>query len=154
MLEITPACCLHSGQARVNTEVQAGPLYRVVGSLLSVSCNVSGFADNNARKEFEFSVKKPQLPMDINIISTRAQSFSFAMYSQRVKNKEITLTHVTPNSVVFEIQSLEKGDEGEFDCYVINAESVFDGIYSAKTTVKGTQPPLLFSVCTLFNVIC
>lgn len=130
----------------MNTEAQAGPLYRVVGSLLSVSCNVSGFADSNTRKEFEFSVKKPPHPMDINVISTSAESFTYAVYSRRVKNKEITLTHVTPNSVVFEIQSLEKSDEGEFECYVINPEGVFNGIYSAKTTVKGNQPPLLFSV--------
>uniref|UniRef100_A0A3Q3XIW3 Ig-like domain-containing protein n=1 Tax=Mola mola TaxID=94237 RepID=A0A3Q3XIW3_MOLML len=115
---------------------QAGPLYRVVDSRLSISCNVSGFASNSARKEFEFRVKKPALPIEINIISTDDPSFSYAVYARRVRSKEITLTHVSPNSVVFEIQRLEKSDEGEYECFVINSESVYDGVYRAKTTVK------------------
>uniref|UniRef100_A0A3Q3XIW6 Ig-like domain-containing protein n=1 Tax=Mola mola TaxID=94237 RepID=A0A3Q3XIW6_MOLML len=120
----------------VHTEAQAGPLYRVVDSRLSISCNVSGFASNSARKEFEFRVKKPALPIEINIISTDDPSFSYAVYARRVRSKEITLTHVSPNSVVFEIQRLEKSDEGEYECFVINSESVYDGVYRAKTTVK------------------
>lgn len=127
----------HWGEARVHTEAQAGPLYRVVGSPLSISCNVSGFASASTRKEIEFRVKKPANPtFEINIISTSDQSFGYAMYTQRVRGKEITLTHVTPNSVFFEIQRLEKGDEGEYHCSVINPEHVYDGTYSAKTTVK------------------
>uniref|UniRef100_A0A3Q3X629 Ig-like domain-containing protein n=1 Tax=Mola mola TaxID=94237 RepID=A0A3Q3X629_MOLML len=121
---------------QVHTEAQAGPLYRVVDSRLSISCNVSGFASNSARKEFEFRVKKPALPIEINIISTDDPSFSYAVYARRVRSKEITLTHVSPNSVVFEIQRLEKSDEGEYECFVINSESVYDGVYRAKTTVK------------------
>ncbi|XP_045909304.1 immunoglobulin superfamily member 2-like isoform X3 [Micropterus dolomieu] len=128
---------LHCGEARVHTEVQAGPLYRVVGSLLSITCNVSGFASASTRKEFEFCINKPSNPtFEINIISTSDQSFSFAMYSSRVRTGEITLKHVSSNSVVFEIQSLEKHDEGEYECSVINTEQIYNGIYSAKTTVK------------------
>lgn len=130
----------------MHTEAQAGPLYRVVDSRLSISCNVSGFASNSTRKEFEFRVKKPSLPIEINIISTDDPSFSYAVYARRVRSKEITLTHVSPNSVVFEIQRLEKNDEGEYECFVINSESVYDGVYRAKTTVKGKQSPLCFSV--------
>lgn len=126
-----------SGEARVNTETPAGPLYRVVGSLLSISCNTSGFSNNHTNKEFEFRVKKPANPNEINIISTHDHLFSYAMYSGRVKNKEVSLTHVTPNSVVFEIQSLQKSDEGEFECYVNNPETIYNGIYNAKTTVRG-----------------
>lgn len=128
---------LHCGEARIHTEVQAGPLYRVLGSRLSMSCNVSGFANEKARQNFQFRFKKPQNPnMEINIISTNDDSFAYAMYSQRVAEGEITLTHLSVNSVIFVIQSLQKGDEGEYDCSVVNSESVFDGIYSAKTTVK------------------
>lgn len=129
----------------MHTEAQAGPLYRVAGSPLSISCNVSGFASNSSTKEFEFRIKSPANPTsDINIISTRDQRFAYAVYSQRLKSKEITLIHVSPNSVVFEIQSLQKSDEGEFDCSVVNSESVYNGVYSAKTTVKGNQSPLYF----------
>ncbi len=129
---------LHSGEARVHTEAQAGPLYRVVGSPLSIFCNVSGFTSASTRKEFEFRVRRPSNPtFDINIISTDDNSFGYAVYSQRVHNKEITLTHVSQNSVVFEIQYLQKKDEGEFECSVVNPETFFDGAYTAMTTVKG-----------------
>lgn len=128
---------LHPGEARVNTETPAGPLYRVVGSLLSISCHTSGFSDNHTEKEFEFRVKMPADPFETNIISTHDQSFSYAVYLQRVRSKEVRLTHLTPNSAVFEIQSLRKSDEGEFECYVKNPEAVYDGTYNAKTTVRG-----------------
>ncbi|XP_031151786.1 immunoglobulin superfamily member 2-like [Sander lucioperca] len=128
---------LHCGEARVHTEAQAGPLYRVVGSPLSISCNVSGFDSASTRKGFEFRVKKPANPtFEINIISTNDQAFGYAVYTQRVRSGDINLTHVNPNSVFFEIQRLEKGDEGEYDCSVINHQLVYDGTYNAKTTVK------------------
>uniref|UniRef100_A0A8C9WXH9 Immunoglobulin superfamily, member 3-like n=1 Tax=Sander lucioperca TaxID=283035 RepID=A0A8C9WXH9_SANLU len=118
-------------------ETQAGPLYRVVGSPLSISCNVSGFDSASTRKGFEFRVKKPANPtFEINIISTNDQAFGYAVYTQRVRSGDINLTHVNPNSVFFEIQRLEKGDEGEYDCSVINHQLVYDGTYNAKTTVK------------------
>lgn len=79
----------------------------------------------------------PAIPNEINIISTHDKFFSYAMYSWRVRNQEITLTYVTPNSAVFKIQSLQKSDEGEYECYVKNPEAVYDGIYNAKTTVRG-----------------
>ncbi|XP_068428064.1 immunoglobulin superfamily member 3-like [Clinocottus analis] len=128
---------LHCGEAKVHTEVQAGPLYRVVGSPLSISCNVSGFSSSSMRKEMQFRVKKPSNPtFELNIISTEDEHFGYAMYTRRVRSKEITVTHVSQNSVLFEIQRLEKGDEGEYECSVINSESIYDGTYSAMTTVK------------------
>ncbi|KAK5861089.1 hypothetical protein PBY51_022509 [Eleginops maclovinus] len=127
---------LHCGEAKVHTEVQAGPLYRVVGSLLSISCNVSGFASASITKEIKFLVKKPSKTLELNIISSGDPSFSYSAYKTRVRSNEITLTHVDPNSVVFEIKQLEKDDEGEYECTVVNHESIYDGTYSAKTTVK------------------
>uniref|UniRef100_A0A7N6BYE0 Ig-like domain-containing protein n=1 Tax=Anabas testudineus TaxID=64144 RepID=A0A7N6BYE0_ANATE len=127
----------HSGEARVLTEAPAGPLYRVVGSPLYISCNVSGFVSESLQKEFEFRIVKPAKPdFEINIISTRDQSFSYAMYLSRVNNKNIIVNRLSPNSVLFEIKSLQKDDEGEYECTVINVESVYMGTYSAKTTVK------------------
>ncbi|XP_042350928.1 immunoglobulin superfamily member 3-like [Plectropomus leopardus] len=128
---------LHCGEAKVHTEAKAGPLYRVVGTPLSISCNVSGFTSASTRKEFEFRVKKPARPThELNVISTGDKFFPYAMYGSRVMSKEITLTHVTPESVFFEIQKLEKNDEGEYECTVVNPVSVYDGTYSAMTTVK------------------
>lgn len=128
---------LHCGEAIVHTEAQAGPLYRVVGSPLSISCNVSGFSNPDAEQEFEVRVKKPANPtFEINIISTGNNDFGYAIYLDRVRSKEITLTHVSPTAVVFEIQRLQKNDEGEFECSVKNSENVYLGTYSAHTVVK------------------
>uniref|UniRef100_H3D8W3 Ig-like domain-containing protein n=1 Tax=Tetraodon nigroviridis TaxID=99883 RepID=H3D8W3_TETNG len=137
--------CLCPGEARVNTETPAGPLYRVVGSLLSISCNTSGFINEHTDKEFQFRIMMPGKRNEINIISTHDKFFSYAVYSQRVRDQEVTLTHVTPNSAVFKIQSLQKSDEGEFECSVANPESVYDGTYSAKTTVKVIDDSLTVS---------
>ena len=139
----------------MHTEVQAGPLYRVLGAPLSISCNVSGFANENAQKVFEFRTRKPAKPtFEINIISTGDKSFGYAMYSQRVLSNEITLKHMSPNSVLFEIQRLQKSDEGEYDCSVVNSEYTYHGTYSATTTVKGNKSPSYFSVLRPFQYDC
>uniref|UniRef100_A0A665TZB0 Zgc:91849 n=1 Tax=Echeneis naucrates TaxID=173247 RepID=A0A665TZB0_ECHNA len=128
---------LHCGEARVLTEAQAGPLYRVLGSSLSITCNVSGFVNVLTQQQFEFRVIKPERPtFDINIISTDEPDFGYAKYVRRVQNGEITLKHLSTNSVRFEIQTLEKSDEGEYECFVKNPESSYDGTYNAKTIVK------------------
>ncbi|XP_077435563.1 immunoglobulin superfamily member 3-like isoform X2 [Vanacampus margaritifer] len=72
--------------------------------------------------------------MVLNIISTEDPGFSYAVY--QVRGSDIALTHVSSNSVLFEIKSLQKDDEGEYDCAVINPEYIYDGTYSVTTTVK------------------
>lgn len=132
------------------TESQAGPLYRVVGSRLSIFCNVSGVSsDVTARQDFEFcflpSGSSPS-SSPLNIISTRSKSFGYAMFSSRVATGEIKLTHTSPNSVVFEIGTLQKSDEGEFQCLLFNPVSSYNGIYSASTAVKGNHSTLLLDL--------
>lgn len=129
------------------TESQAGPLYRVVGSRLSIFCNVSGVSSlGDKNQDFDFcflpSGSSPSSP-PLNIISTRSKSFGYAMFRKRVATGEITLTHTSPNSVAFEIVSLQKSDEGEFQCLLFNPVSSYNGIYSASTAVKGNHSTLL-----------
>lgn len=137
------------------TEAPTGPLYRVVGSTLFISCNVSGLASESLQKEFEFRIKIPAKPdTEINIISTSDQYFGYAMYASRVRSKEINVKRVSPNSVLFEITSLQKKDEGEYECTVINSESVYVGTYSAKTTVKGNKSQLYFYYYSVKAIPC
>lgn len=127
------------------TETQSGPLYRTLLSPLSITCHVSGFSSNSTTKNFDYSFYSPSSPSTpLNIISTSNRNFGYAMYSGRVRNGDIKLTHTSPNSVVFEIQSLQRGDEGEFECVVLNPEYIYNGVYSAVTAVKGNhRTPLL-----------
>ncbi|KAF7654150.1 hypothetical protein LDENG_00073490 [Lucifuga dentata] len=137
---------IYCGQATVYTEVQSGPLCRVMNSPLSISCNVSGFKDADTRKEFEFRICRPEKPLtEINIISTKREDFAYSEYYRRMKSKEITLEHVSSNAVVLRIEKLQKDDEGVYECSVINPLSVYDGSYSAKTTVKVIDNSLTIS---------
>ncbi|MED6238161.1 hypothetical protein ATANTOWER_010750 [Ataeniobius toweri] len=122
---------------RVNTEIQAGPLYRVVGSQLSISCSASGFADEKLKKDFEFRMVDPARPtVEINVISSADPDFSYSRFWSRAQTKAISITHVDPNSIIFEIKHLLKVDEGEYECTVINPEYILNGVYTAKTVVK------------------
>lgn len=136
------------------TESQMGPLYRTMGSRLSITCNVRGFSSPNATKDFEFRFLPPSVPPTYhNIISTSTKNFGYAIYSRRVQTGDIKLTHASPNSVVFEIQRLQKADEGEFQCLVVNSEHVYKGIYSDTTLVKGITLLCSILIIRVCNVV-
>ncbi|XP_035605375.1 immunoglobulin superfamily member 3-like isoform X1 [Oncorhynchus keta] len=125
------------GGARVLVEVQSGPLHRVIGYPISISCNVSGFSNPSAQQDFRFSVYKPKNPtQEIQIISTDDQNYAMAVYGVRVRGGVITLERLSVTSVLFHVKSLEDGDEGEYECHTPNSEAVYDGTYNAKTTLK------------------
>uniref|UniRef100_A0A3P9AZ09 Immunoglobulin superfamily member 3 n=1 Tax=Maylandia zebra TaxID=106582 RepID=A0A3P9AZ09_9CICH len=137
---------LYSGEARVKTEVQAGPLYRVLGSPLYITCSVSGFRSENTDKHFEFRMTKPSNPdFEIQIISSHEDTFGYSSHLTRVRKNEIALKRLSPNSVRFEIKSLQKTDEGEYECTAVNLEGVYDGEYSDKTVVKVIEDSLSVS---------
>ncbi|CAI5655901.1 unnamed protein product [Oreochromis niloticus] len=137
---------LYCGEAGVKTEVQAGPLYRVLGSPLYITCSVSGFRSENTDKHFEFRMTKPSNPnFEIQIISSNDDTFGYSSHQRRVRKNEIALKRLSPNSVRFEIQHLLKADEGEYECTAVNLEDAYDGAYSAKTVVKVIEDSLSVS---------
>uniref|UniRef100_A0A3Q4GTV7 Ig-like domain-containing protein n=1 Tax=Neolamprologus brichardi TaxID=32507 RepID=A0A3Q4GTV7_NEOBR len=115
------------------------PLYRVLGSPLYITCSVSGFRSENTDKHFEFRMTKPSNPnFEIQIISSHEDTFGYSSHLIRVIKNEITLKRLSPNSVRFEIKSLQKTDEGEYECTAVNLEEgAYDGEYSAKTVRYG-----------------
>lgn len=121
----------------MNTEVQVGPLYRVVDTRLSISCKASGYPADK-RTDFEFRVERPSRPgLPYNVISSADPDYAFASHNVRVGKKEIDLIHQSQSQVVFVIEKLLKEDEGEYECISVTTETVLDGIFSAKTVVKG-----------------
>ncbi|XP_071003032.1 immunoglobulin superfamily member 2-like isoform X1 [Oncorhynchus clarkii lewisi] len=125
------------GGARVLVELQSGPLHRVIGYPISISCNVSGFSNPSAQQDFRFSVYKPEKPtQEIQIISTDDKNYAMAVYGARVREGVITLERLSVTSVLFHVKSLVDGDEGEYECHTPNSEAVYDGTYNAKTTLK------------------
>lgn len=115
-------------------QIQEGPLYRVQGYPISISCNVSGFKGPSLQN-FEFRLKKSN--MDINIISTENQNFAYAMFSSRVREKDIEIERLSGSSVLLRIKNLLEGDEGDFFCDTPNTDGEYLGTYEAGTTLNG-----------------
>ncbi|KAL0153890.1 hypothetical protein M9458_050811, partial [Cirrhinus mrigala] len=100
----------------VSTQICAakGPLYRVKGYPISISCNVSGFTGPSNR-DFQFIVKKPN--MDVNMISTSDPEFAYGMFSSRIENL------------------LEK-DAGDLVCETLHTGGAYYGDYAAETKLN------------------
>uniref|UniRef100_A0A8C7YHF9 Ig-like domain-containing protein n=1 Tax=Oryzias sinensis TaxID=183150 RepID=A0A8C7YHF9_9TELE len=133
-------------EARVNTEIQVGPLYRVVDTRLSIFCNASGYPSDK-RTEFQFLMSRPSRPdFSFNIISSEEPDFSYASHGRRVANRDIVLMHQGQSDVLFVIEKLLKEDEGEYECISVSKETVLDGTFSAKTIVKVIDDSLIVSL--------
>ncbi|KAK7153584.1 hypothetical protein R3I94_007082 [Phoxinus phoxinus] len=119
------------GQREV--QIQEGPLYRVQGYPIFISCNVSGFK-GSSQQDFEFKVKKSN--MLINIISTKEEDFPYAIFSNRVREKDIEIERLSGSSVLLRIKNLLKGDEGDIFCQTPNTDGAYFGSYEAETKLN------------------
>ncbi|KAJ8410429.1 hypothetical protein AAFF_G00193330 [Aldrovandia affinis] len=126
-------------------QIQEGPLYRVKGYPVTISCNVSGF-HGSSQQTFEFSIFQTARPnVELKIISTAEANFAYALYSKRVKNGDIKIEQLTGSSVLFHINNLLEGDVGEYECYTPNTDGIYYGRYSAKTKLNVIQDTLSVS---------
>ncbi|XP_036396601.1 immunoglobulin superfamily member 3-like [Megalops cyprinoides] len=126
-------------------QMQEGPLYRVRGYPVSISCNVSGFGGAPVQN-FGFSIYKPTRPdIEIKIISTYDQNFAYAVYSKRVREKKIEIKRLTGSSVQLHIKTLEDDDTGEYECQTPNTDGRYLGSYFAKTQLNVVQDTLSVS---------
>ncbi|ROL53428.1 Immunoglobulin superfamily member 3 [Anabarilius grahami] len=130
-------CC---GQRLV--QIQEGPLYRVQGYPISISCNVSGFKGPSSQN-FEFMVKKSNV--EINMISTEKPNFAYAMFSSRVRKKDIEIERLSGSSVLLIIKNLLEGDAGELFCHTPNTDGEYLGSYEAGTTLNVIKDTLVAS---------
>ncbi|XP_058158966.1 immunoglobulin superfamily member 2 [Dasypus novemcinctus] len=117
------------GQRQVN--VQKGPLFRAEGYPASISCNVTGF-QGPSEQHFQWSVYLPKAPaQEVQLVSTKDDSFSYAMYAQRVRKKEIYVERVRGNLVLLHISKLQMKDTGKYECYTPSTDAKYFGNYSA-----------------------
>ncbi|XP_077096165.1 immunoglobulin superfamily member 2-like isoform X1 [Siphateles boraxobius] len=120
-------------------QIQEGPLYRVKGYPISISCDVSGFKGSPVQ-DFEFRVKKSNV--DINIISTKEQDFAYAMYSNRIREKEIEIERLSGSSVLLRIKTLLEGDAGDIFCQTPNTDGGYLGSYEAQSKLNVIEDTL------------
>ncbi|XP_004714922.1 immunoglobulin superfamily member 2 isoform X2 [Echinops telfairi] len=124
---------LSIGQREVT--VQKGPLFRAEGYPASISCKVTGHK-GPSEQHFQWSIYLPTAPtQEVQIVSTKDDSFSYALYAQRVRSREIYVERVQGNSVVLHIANLQMKDAGEYECHTPSTDETYFGSYSAKTTL-------------------
>uniref|UniRef100_W5MZ99 Immunoglobulin superfamily, member 3 n=1 Tax=Lepisosteus oculatus TaxID=7918 RepID=W5MZ99_LEPOC len=124
-----------ASSARRVVSVQSGPLYRTEGSHITIWCNVTGYTEG-VEQHFEWSMYRHSAPLqEIKIVSTNEEKYAYAVYAQRVQNKEIYIERLSGDSVLLHIAKLELKDEGVFECYTPNTDAEYLGIYSAQTNV-------------------
>uniref|UniRef100_A0A8C2JNS4 Ig-like domain-containing protein n=1 Tax=Cyprinus carpio TaxID=7962 RepID=A0A8C2JNS4_CYPCA len=120
-----------SGQIQV--QIQLGPLYRVKGYPISISCNVTGFTGPPTR-DFQFILKKPN--MELNIISTSDPEFAYGVFSGRTRNKEIYIQRLSGSSVLLWIKNLQENDAGDLLCVTLHTGGAYYGDYDDETVLS------------------
>ncbi|XP_070771107.1 immunoglobulin superfamily member 3, partial [Enoplosus armatus] len=133
----TLPCSLLAGVAvaqRVVT-VESGPLIRTEGSHVTIWCNVTGYKEG-VEQDFEWSMYLPSVPdREIRIVSTAQPNYAYAVYAQRVNNKEIYVERLSRDSAVLHITKVQAKDQGLFECYTPNTDGQYLGSYSARTNL-------------------
>lgn len=132
--------------------VQEGPLFRTEGSHITLWCRVSGY-QGSPEQNFHWSVYLPSAPdREVQIISTADVSFPYAIYTQRVRSREIYVERITGDHVLLHITNLQDRDAGEYECHTPNTDERYFGSYSAKMnltvipdTLKVTSVPQTLS---------
>ncbi|XP_021257973.1 immunoglobulin superfamily member 3-like [Numida meleagris] len=115
--------------------IQKGPLYRVLGSHVTLWCKVSGY-QGPAEQTFQWSIYLPSASeREVQIISTADPSFPYAIYTQRVRAQEIYVERVQGDTVLLHIMELQDEDAGEYECHTPNTDERYFGSYSAKTNL-------------------
>lgn len=120
--------------------VPEGPLYRVAGTAVSISCNVSGY-EGPAQQDFEWFLYRPEAPdAALGIISTRDTRFSYAIFGPRVAAGEVQVQRLQGDAVLLKIARLQAQDAGIYECYTPSTDARYLGSYSGKVELRGTGP--------------
>lgn len=128
--------------AQRQVTVQKGPLYRTEGSHITLWCKVSGY-QGPSEQNFQWSIYLPSAPeREVQIVSTMDPSFPYAIYTQRVRNREIYVERAQGDSVLLHITELQDRDAGEYECHTPNTDERYFGSYSAKMDLVGKMSAL------------
>uniref|UniRef100_A0A803JWN8 Immunoglobulin superfamily member 3 n=1 Tax=Xenopus tropicalis TaxID=8364 RepID=A0A803JWN8_XENTR len=122
--------------AQREVAIQPGPLYRAEGSQISIWCNVRGY-QGPSEQNFLWSIYLPTAPeKEIQIVGTNDPSFSYAIYSQRVRSGGIYVERVSGDRALLHIRQLQDQDTGEYECHTPNTDPSYHGSYSAKVNLQ------------------
>ncbi|XP_040278710.1 immunoglobulin superfamily member 3-like [Bufo bufo] len=132
--------------AQREVTIQQGPLYRTVGSHITIWCQVRGY-QGPSEQNFQYSIYLLSAPdREVQMVSTQDASFSYAIYSQRVRSGDIYVERVTGDHSVLHIRQLQERDTGEYECHTPNTDPKFYGSYSAKVNLSVLPDTLLVTM--------
>ncbi|XP_062453364.1 immunoglobulin superfamily member 3 isoform X2 [Rhea pennata] len=130
--ELASLLLLGMALAQRQVMVQEGPLYRTEGSHITLWCRVSGY-QGPAEQNFQWSIYLPSAPeREVQIVSTADPSFPYAIYTQRVRSREIYVERLQGDAARLHITELQDRDAGEYECHTPTTDERYFGSYSAK----------------------
>ncbi|XP_068766247.1 immunoglobulin superfamily member 3 isoform X3 [Struthio camelus] len=133
--ELASLLLLGMALAQRQVTVQEGPLYRTEGSHVTLWCRVSGY-QGPAEQNFQWSIYLPSAPeREVQIVSTADPSFPYAIYTQRVRSREIYVERLQGDAARLHITELQDRDAGEYECHTPTTDERYFGSYSAKMTL-------------------
>ncbi|MEE6525810.1 hypothetical protein FKM82_026064, partial [Ascaphus truei] len=116
--------------------LQPGPLYRTVGTHISIWCRVSGY-QGPSRQEFLWSVYRPSSPeRELQVVSTARSDFTYAVYSDRVQSGDIYVDRLAGDHTLLHIRQLQEMDTGEYECFTPGTETPLYGTYSGRVNLS------------------
>ncbi|MBN3289193.1 FPRP regulator, partial [Polypterus senegalus] len=121
-----------SSSGRV-VKVLAGPLIRVEGKNVSISCDVNDYTGPK-EQDFEWSVRHNE--EYVNLVGTYDPSFTANKYKDRVDRGEIAIKRTSDNSVILEIINVKITDSGEYKCFTPSTDATSSGNYDASVTLN------------------
>ncbi|XP_076858033.1 immunoglobulin superfamily member 3-like isoform X1 [Brachyhypopomus gauderio] len=132
-----------SGQRLV--EMPAGPLFRVKGFPMALSCYVSNFK-GSSQQDFAFSVyKDSKQEQEIRIIHTSDPNYAYAIFTSRVNTRDVAIERLSGSSAVLHFASLRMEDAGTYECFTPNTDGTYFGSYTASTEVNVIEDTLVAS---------
>ncbi|XP_066455299.1 prostaglandin F2 receptor negative regulator [Eleutherodactylus coqui] len=114
--------------------VPSGPLLRVEGTDISISCNVSEY-EGPREQNFEWMYSSGAGPA-VGVLSTWDNSFTHGSYMERVRSGGIQLQRKGNSEVLLQIHQLRATDEGNYSCSTPSTDATYSGNYLDQVQLK------------------
>ncbi|XP_040278709.1 prostaglandin F2 receptor negative regulator [Bufo bufo] len=124
--------------------VPSGPLLRVEGTDVSISCNVSDY-EGPREQNFDWAFSSGAGPA-VNVLSTWDTSFTHSSYAERVRSGSVHLQRTGNGEVQLRIHQLRATDEGNYTCFTPSTDATYSGNYQAHVQLKVISDALRLQV--------
>ncbi|XP_040190130.1 prostaglandin F2 receptor negative regulator, partial [Rana temporaria] len=114
--------------------VPSGPLLRVEGTDVAISCNVSDY-EGPGEQNFEWTFSPGSGPV-VRVLSTWDDTFTDAALKGRVRAGDIQLQRTGNSEVLLRLRQLSSSDEGNYTCSTPSTDATVSGNYDDHVQLK------------------